>query len=82
MKPVPPPISHAAGDLSKHVLTPATSLPLNAVTALPNHIFIRVDSSEGSFVSRTCAASMVLLCDLIFMHAITNYKRSKSECRW
>jgi phosphate transport system permease protein len=55
---------------------------LEASTALPTQIFIRADSPERGFVSRTSAAILVLLGFLILMNGIAIFLRQRLERTW
>ncbi|TPE53553.1 phosphate ABC transporter permease PstA [Amaricoccus solimangrovi] len=52
---------------------------LEASTALPTQIFIWAGSAEHGFVSRTCAAILVLLGFLLAMNAVAIYLRQRLE---
>lgn len=51
-------------------------------TVLPVQIYIWADSPEKSFVAKTSAATLVLLCFLVAMNGLAVFVRKKFERRW
>ena len=53
----------------------------DSATVMPVQIFLWADSPERSFIAKTSAAIMVLLCCLFIMNAIAAYIRRRFERR-
>jgi len=60
-------------------LAAVPNTPIDASTTLPTQIFLWADSPERGFISRTCAAILVLLGLLVSMNAIAIFLRQKLE---